>query len=150
VLDLPAGRDAHVKCCTNARIGSRQIRTLTPTVHGLAPAILSIFAAVQASAKGFLDGSWFSPSADVRFRPRQGLVHQRAEIGLDHLDLALRHRNQGRQIVDHLYGGFAVGGPASDGPPGLRTPPRGMEANPLGARTPRLQPVAHGSGRTRA
>jgi hypothetical protein len=91
---------------------------LTPTVHGLAPTILSIFAAVQAPAKSFLDGSWFSPSADLRSHPRQGLVQERAEIDLDHLDLALSHRNQGGQIVDHLYGGFDVGGPAGDWPPG--------------------------------
>src|SRR5260370_19565881 len=96
---------------------------------------------------GWIMGSVFS--AAPQSRPRQGFVHQRAEIGLDHLDLSLRYRNQGRQIDDHLYGGFEVGGPAGDWPPGLRRPCG--EASPLGARRmSRLQLVAHRSGRTKA
>jgi hypothetical protein len=92
----------------------------------------------------------FSPPADLRFRSHQGFVHERAEIGLDHLDLPLRYRNKGGQIVDHLYGGLDVGGPTGDRPPGLRWA-WGVEASSLGARRmPCLQLVAHGSGRTKA
>src|SRR5258708_26551730 len=51
VLNLPAGRDAHVKCCTNCRIGSRNIRALTPTAHALTPVIPSFLADVMTPAK---------------------------------------------------------------------------------------------------